>query len=295
MSQVTLPPRPPQPPGPPRPPQHFLGDVPPVDPRFRRRWAEARRLEGRRRLRALVVLLAVVTAFAGCVGLLHTPLFRVRDVVVRGSTHTPRAEVLTAAGLAGPGNTTLMVDAGPGRAKRAVEALPWVATASFSRHWPWTVVITVEERSPVALIVSGGSVDAVDATGRVLEVVPPHEAPPALPVVLGAQGAQPGSDVSPGTGLARPQLEQLLGAAGATPPALAERRLQLAYFPQKGLVAHVGAGSALVVLGDASGLATKLDVLEELVSRVGLAGYAQVDLTVPERPALTPLLNSGNN
>ncbi|HUC15819.1 MAG TPA: FtsQ-type POTRA domain-containing protein, partial [Acidimicrobiales bacterium] len=189
----------------------------------------------------------------------------------------------------------LMIDAGPERAQRAVEALPWVATATFTRHWPWTVVITVKERSPVALIVSGGAVEAVDVTGRVLEVVPPHEAPPSLPVVLGAQGAQPGSDVSPGRSLAQPALEELLAAAGATPPALAKRRVQLAYSAQKGLVAHVGAGPALVLLRDASGLATKLAVLQELASRVGLAGYSQVDLTVPERPALTPLPNSGNN
>jgi hypothetical protein len=289
MSQVTSPPRPPQ------PPQHFMGDVPPVDPRFRRRWAEARRLEGRRRLRAIVGLLAVVAAVAGCIGLLHSPLLRVRDVAVRGNSHTPRERVVLAAGLSGPGNTTLMINAGPERAERAVEALPWVATVSFNRHWPWTVDITVKERSPVALIVSGGAVEEVDGTGRVLGVVPPHEPPPSLPVVLGVQGAQPGSDVSPGPGLARAALEGLLAAAGATPPALAEHRLQLAYSARSGLVAHVGAGPALVLLGDASGLATKLAVLEELVSRVGLAGYAQVDLTVPERPALTPLPNSGNN
>jgi cell division protein FtsQ len=280
---------------PPRPPQHFMGDVPPVDPRFRRRWAEARRDEGRRRLRALVALLAVVAAVAGFFGLLHSPLLRVRDVVVNGSPHTPKAQVLAAAGLAGPGNTTLMIDAGPKRAERAVEALPWVASVSYSRHWPWTVVITIKERSPAALVVSGGTVEAVDATGRVLEEVPPHQAAPALPVLLGAQGAQPGSDVLPGHGLTQAELAELLAAAGATPPALAERRLQLAYSARGGLVAHVGAGPALVLLGDGSDLATKLAVLEELASRVGLSGYAQVDLTVPERPALTPSPNSGNN
>jgi hypothetical protein len=107
--------------------------------------------------------------------------------------------------------------------------------------------------------------------------------------LVGVQGAQPGSEISPGRGLPKPELSELLAAAGATPPALAERRLQLAYSAQRGLVAHIGAGTALVLLGDASGLATKLAVLEELVSRVGLAGYSQVDLTVPQRPALTPL------
>ena len=218
MSQTTVPPRPPQaPPRPPMPPQHFMGDIPPVDPRFRRRWAEARRHEGRRRLRAIVGLLAVVAAAAGCIGLLHSPLFRVRDVVVRGSAHTPRALVVLAAGLSGPGNGTLMIDAGTERAERAVEALPWVATATFSRHWPWTVVITIKERSPVALIVSGGAVEEVDATGRVLEVVPPHEAPPSLPVVLGAQGAQPGSDVSPAPGLAQSSPGGALRSGGGNP------------------------------------------------------------------------------
>jgi hypothetical protein len=36
-------------------------------------------------------------------------------------------------------------------------------------------------------------------------------------------------------------------------------------------------------------LPTKMAVLEELASRVTLTGYSQVDLTVPERPALTPV------
>lgn len=276
---------------PPQPPQHYLGQGPPVDPRFRRRWAEARRDEGRRRLRILVCSLALVAAVAGCVGLLHSPLFRVRDVVVVGNSHTPRAQVLAAAELSLGGSTTLMVDAGPERARKAVDALPWVASASFGRHWPWTVVITVKERSPAALVVSEGAIDVVDASGRVLEVSPPREAPPSLPVVTGAQGVRPGEDVLPGPGLTRPALEELLAAAAATPRALAERKLQLAYSPQVGLVAHVGAGPALVLLGDASDLTTKLAVLEELANQIGLGGYSQVDLTVPERPALSALPN----
>ncbi len=39
---------------------------------------------------------------------------------------------------------------------------------------------------------------------------------------------------------------------------------------------------------------TKLAVLEELATTVGLSDYSQVDLTVPQRPALTPVPNSGN-
>ena len=41
-------------------------------------------------------------------------------------------------------------------------------------------------------------------------------------------------------------------------------------------------------------MAYKLAVLEELAESSPLSAYAEVDLTVPERPALTPAANSGN-
>jgi NADPH-dependent ferric siderophore reductase len=58
-----------------------------------------------------------------------------------------------------------------------------------------------------------------------------------------------------------------------------------------GLEAHVGSAKALILLGDTSSMPTKLAVLEELVTTVGLGNYTEVDLTVPQRPALTPLSN----
>ena len=125
-------------------------DGPRVDPRFRRRWAEARRAEGRRRLKILLSFLVAAAVVGACVGLLFSPVFRVRDVVVIGNTHTPRAEVLAAAGVAAGDRTVLMVDSGPPSARRALDSLPWVAGATFERRWPWTLVIRLTERSPVA-------------------------------------------------------------------------------------------------------------------------------------------------
>ena len=151
-------------------------DGPPVDPRFRRRWAEARRAEGRRRLQILAQRCRRWGQCSAVVsGLLHSPLLRVRDVIVIGNTHTPRAEVLAAAGMAAGDGTVLMVDAGPAGARRAVDALPWVAGATFERRWPWTLVIRLTERSPVARVASLGVVDLVDKSGRVLEASPPMQ------------------------------------------------------------------------------------------------------------------------
>jgi POTRA domain, FtsQ-type len=266
-------------------------DGPPVDPRFRRRWAEARRAEGRRRLKILLVLLAGAVVVGGCIGLLYSPVFRVRNVIVIGNAHIPRAQVLAAAGMATTDGHVLMVDAGPAKARQALDALPWVAQATFERRWPWTLVIKLEERSPVARIVSGNAEDVVDKSGRVLTVSrsAAGKPGPALPVIMGVQGAPPGAYVSPGTGLNGPDVGELLAAANAAPHALAERHLRLAYSAANGIVGYIGAAKTAVLLGDASSLSFKLAVLEELASRVTLAAYAQVDLTVPQRPALTPL------
>ena len=113
---------------------------------------------------------------------------RVRHVVVEGNVHTPSASVLAAADLMGR-PATLMVDAGGRRQRLAVEALPWVATASFTTHWPWTIVITVKERVPVAVVDARRGTDVVDGTGRVLAVTKTLEGIPPLPVVDGAQSA----------------------------------------------------------------------------------------------------------
>ena len=273
-------------------------DGPSVDPRFRRRWAEARHAEGRRRLRILMSVLVGAAVVGGCLGLLYSPVFRVRHVLVIGNTHTPKAEVLAAAGMTGgSGGAVLMVDSGPPSAQRALDALPWVSVATFERRWPWTLVIRVKERSPVARVITSGGVDVVDKSGRVLEVRPTRPAvvsvakkpTPALPLITGVRGAPAGADVSPGAGLTGPDVDNLLAAAAAAPQAVAKRNLRLAYSAVNGLVGYIGPTNAPILLGDASDLPFKLAVLEELATRVDLASYAQVDLAVPERPALTPL------
>ena len=259
---------------------------PRVDPRFRRRWAEARRAEGRRRLKVVLGAMGVLCLVGAGIGALHSPLFALRHVVVRGNAHTPRAEILSAAALR-PG-TTLMVGAGGERAARAVDALPWVKDVSFARRWPWSLVVTVHERSPAALVKAGHQLfDVVDQTGRVLEAVQARSAP-TLPLVSGVASAAPGHDLSPVAPTTQSELDALLSAAAVTPVTLAKRQLELSYSTVDGLEARFPGTPATVVLGRASNLSYKLAVLGELARRVQLSGYSLVDLTVPGSPALTP-------
>lgn len=263
---------------PPRPPR--------VDPRFRRRWAEARRAEGRRRLRVVLGVVGLLCLVGAGIGALYSPLFALRHVEVRGDAHTPRSQVLAAAGIR-PGKT-LMVKAGGERAVRAVDALPWVRDVSFRRRWPWSLVVTVQERSPAALVKVGSQTsDVVDPSGRVLEEVK-GSGVPVLPVISGATGAAPGGYLSPAAPVTSGQLDELLAAAAATPGVLAKRDIGFSYSAADGLVARMSGTTATVVLGDATDLPYKLGVLAELASRVQLSQYSLVGLTVPESPALTP-------
>jgi cell division protein FtsQ len=222
------------------------------------------------------------------VGVVYSPLLSVRHVEVVGNVHTSRGQVLAAAGLAGPPGSVRMLDAGSTRGLRAVDALPWVASVSFGRRWPWTVVVTVKERSPVALVAAGRGEAVVDVTGRVLEVGPAPADVPPLPVVTGLEATVPGGQASATSGERAGALDGLLEAAALAPRWLAVRGVDLSEDADLGIVARVRQTDALVVLGSTEDLSAKWAVLGELASRVDLAEYSEVDLSVPERPALTP-------
>jgi len=140
--------------------------------------------------------------------LAHSRLLSARVVTVSGSSHTPDAEVLAAAGL---GAQPPLLDVDPAAVAGRVERLPWVASATVARHWPDGVSISVVERAPVAVVASGGAWSEVDGTGRVLTTV---AAPPAGLVKLAA----PVSPGDPGTMLA-PVARPGLAVAASLPPA----------------------------------------------------------------------------
>ncbi len=268
----------------------------PVHPRFRRRWAEARRQEGLRRLRALVTVTSCLALVAAGWGVLHSSLMAVKRVEVVGAGHTGAAAVEGAAGLVRPGGGhQLMVDVGSAAAVRAVEGLPWVASVSFHRHWPWTVVVDVQERKPAALVSAAhGAWDVVDVTGRSLEQVPAGEPVPALPVVKPALGVAPGQQVVPVGPVSSSELQQMLVAASAASGLQGLSGMQLSWSGSQGLAAHVNGWPATIVLGSADQAAEKVAVLQELAGVAPLSHYSQVDLTVPGHPALTPLPNYAN-
>lgn len=224
--------------------------IPPprVDPRMRERWVAARRAEGRRRLRILVAVGSVALVALAAFGVVESPLTAISTVRVSGDRHETLSQVEAVAGL-NPGRQMIAVNARASEAR--LERLPWVATATVTRHWLHTVSVQITERLAVAQLPAARSAPAgapgsltvlVDASGRVLSE-PAPEVPglpllegvgvggaagtwvpgaPAAPAAGSGQGASKSGAASPGSGLS-----EALAVAAMLPPTLAAEVNQL--------------------------------------------------------------------
>ncbi|MBB5955722.1 cell division protein FtsQ [Saccharothrix tamanrassetensis] len=144
----------------------------------------SRRTVLRRRLVAVLVLL-VVTAVVCAVW--FTPLLGVREVEVRGTGKLTADEVRTAAAVE-QGSPLVRLDT-DGIAAR-VRELPRVAGVRVERALPGTVRLTVDERTPVAVLNLPDGAHLVDATGKDYAVQPlPPEGLPELKAEPGGRAS----------------------------------------------------------------------------------------------------------
>jgi len=249
-----------------------------VDPRFRRRWVEVRREEGRRRFRVLLAVTAVVALGCGAWAATDSVLLDLDQVVVQGAVRTTPEEVRFASGLR-PGEPMLDVD--EGAARRGVEALPWIGDASVRRQWPGRVRILVNERAPVAATeAQPGAMALIDNTGRVLDWVP--EPPSGLPVLAGLPPAG-----APGTTLAADGVATLQVAI-ALPAELRTRISGLAPAPGDGGEVELRLDpEGMVRLGPPDDLDRKFTAIRAVLTQVDLRNLAVLDVRRPENPVLT--------
>jgi cell division protein FtsQ len=250
----------------------------PRRPSDRRTGAPVTRLRSRRRLsaprrRALqlaaAALLLVVLGWA----LWSGPLLSVRSVQVDGATTLPADLVREAAGV--PDGTPLLrvdVDA----ARDAVAELPQVESVTVTRGWPSRVVITLVERTPLAVVGEPGRRSLLDARGVLFDTVTGE--PPAGVVPL--EVADPGPDDLATTAA--------LAAIEALPAALREQ-VAAARAPDAAGIELTLTDGTLVLWGDAGESPEKAEILESLLGRMAdgtLQPAAELDVSAPSAVVL---------
>ena len=250
-----------------------------VDPRVAKRRQEVTRAAGRRRLRILLVLGAVVGFVLVVVGVLLSPVLDVDRVEVRGADHTSLAAVVETTGLSEPGHPMIAVDRFA-LAER-IERLPWVDSAVVTRRWPSTVRVAITERAALGVIGVPGGVAVVDREGRVLSIAP---SPP------------------PGTFAITVAPRDRIPAPGQRVPASVRGALRVLVAFSRDFAAKVEAvhrlpgrpvnydigvrGGVTIRLGEAEGGADKLAAAEAVLAAQQAPGTV-IDVRVPRSPTVT--------
>lgn len=243
-----------------------------VDPRFRARRIAVRRAEGRRRLRWMVIAAVVVLLAVGVLVVLASPLFAIDNVQVEGNVYTdPAALDAIVDRLEGEPILTADLDA----ARRELEAIPWVADARVTMHFPHTVRIQIAERTPVASFQgTDGQFRVVDVDGRVLDVLA------GQPVdYLLISGVSPNTDAGSNAGLALRGAAQLVSAL---PPALHERvsRVELTPTGETTLILDGGDTPEITVsFGAPEDYRNKLIALLNEMTRLANTPYSEIDVS----------------
>jgi cell division protein FtsQ len=246
----------------------------PVDPRVRERWIAARRAEGRRRLRVVLIALAVVFALGAAWAVIASPFLDVDRMVVTGTTRSTIADIETASQIH-RGDAMVWLDAGAVVAR--IDALPWVRAAHVEREWPGTVKIAVTERTAVAWVDSDAGPTLVDGTGRVLERVsgPPTD----LPQIADPKLVPPvGATISPVVGARVAGKLQGLARAGTRTIALTPGGVVL------GLV-----NGPEIRLGEPTAVMTKVRAAVAVLTALDGAPVEYIDATVPSNPVAGPV------
>lgn len=243
-----------------------------VHPRMRLRRIEVRRDAGRRRLRRVAVLLAVVVAVLAVATVIRSPLLDVDHVEATGGQETSSEEVLAAAGIR-RGESLVGLDAGA--AERRIEALPWVASATVTRRWPGGVEVSIRERKATAAVrITDTGWAKIDEDGRVLSVA--DAAPAGMPAVRGVEGRIAEGERLPSA--ATDALRVLDAAEAALPGGVTE--------VDTSLDVTLGYGTT-VRFGTTGELDAKVAALQTVLARVDLGCLAMIDLRAPGSPALT--------
>jgi cell division protein FtsQ len=112
----------------------------------------------------VALLLAAATVWL----VLGSPLLAVRSVQVDGTSVLSTAQVVAVAGVE-EGAPLVRVDTAAAAAR--VAGLPQVASVEVTRGWPRTVVVTVVERVPVAVVTESGTRSLVDRDGVLFDTI----------------------------------------------------------------------------------------------------------------------------
>lgn len=204
----------------------------------------------------LLVILAVVAWWS----LYQSKWFIAQEVTITGNSRLS-AEQISMVAAVPIGNSLMSIN--PEVISEQIQALPEIKVATVERGWPHAILITVTERTPIAVAATVSGYNLIDADGINAGVV---AAPPAGLLVI---AAEPDS----------PAMTSAIQALAAIPAEWAITGLSAP--TQDSVVATLGNG-AVITLGSGERAADKVEVAQALMEK----GYLVINVSAPDAPTI---------
>ena len=230
------------------------------------------RAKGRRRLRVLLLGIAITSLGIGGYFLSKSSLFDVDEILVDGISGTLEEEVLNAADIA-KGKPLLEVDISTSAER--VERIPWIKEARISRSFSGTVTIRVSVRDAVAAFQYENGWIIVDIDGRVLEKVEtlPYS---LLPIEGEIEDLSEGEWVS----------EQVIPSIEVAATISSELRGDVSSIKGDGQIELLLFGGGKVLFGDTTDIEGKALAAATILSQVDQSSVLHIDVRAPLTPVL---------
>lgn len=227
-----------------------------------------RRATPAQRLRPFWFLIAIVVALLVVGGYLFSlsHAFYPRTIDVSGNRMVSKDAILAAAQVELNRNIWLQNTAAM---TQRIEAIPYIDTAAVHRHMPGTISIDVKERTPFAVLDTGGTRELVDHTMRVLGAAEPDDA--TFPVLI-----------------AKNQQDARALAVALEAAMIAHLDPASLDFDKYGDVEMTLRGGVRVYFGDLSTVAQKVTLVQPILAKVerGSRKVAALDLRAMTTPVV---------
>jgi len=204
----------------------------------------------------LLVILAVVAWWS----LYQSKWFIAQEVTITGNSRLS-AEQISAVAAVPIGNSLMSIN--PEVISEQIQALPEIKIATVERGWPHTILITVTERTPIAVAATASGYNLIDEDGVNAGVV---AAPPAGLLVI---AAEPDS----------PAMTSAIQALAAIPAEWAITGLSA---PTQDSVAATLGNGVVITFGSGERAADKVEVAEALMEK----GYTVINVSAPDAPTV---------
>jgi cell division protein FtsQ len=204
----------------------------------------------------LLVILAVVAWWS----LYQSKWFIAQEVTITGNSRLS-VEQISAVAAVPIGNSLMSIN--PEVISEQIQALPEIKIATVERGWPDAILITVTERTPIAVAATVSGYKLIDADGLNAGVV---TAPPGGLLVI---AAEPDSQAMTNAIQVLTAIPAEWGITGLSAPT------------QDSVMATLGNG-VVITFGSGERASDKVEVAQALMEK----GYTVINVSAPDAPTI---------